>query len=85
MRTPKLHDALLIHRWSTGPDTSSPAVALVSRVWGDRCVNAGGFNPGGTAICFSSLRLLQEDDTPPGAGPYAVFASTEANPNVFQA
>ena len=45
--------------------------ALICKVWGDRCINAAGFNEWGTTVSFSSLTLVQEGDTPPDAGPYA--------------
>ena len=83
MRTPKLHDALLV--FTSRLDNQNPGVALVSRVWGERMVDAGGWNAHATPVSYTSLKLLQEDDQPPETGPYAVFASTEANPNVFQA
>ena len=51
------------------PEDGIPA--LVCRVWSDRCINAAGFNEGGTPVSFSSLTLLQDDDTPPPSGPYA--------------
>lgn len=83
MRTPKLHDALLV--FTSRIDTATPGVLCVSRVWGERMVNAGGWNSQASPVSYTSLKLLQEDDAPPEVGPYAVFASTEANPNVFQA
>lgn len=45
--------------------------ALVNKVHGDQCINAAGFNEWGTAVSFSSLQLLQDDDAPPANGPYA--------------
>lgn len=82
MRTPKLHDALLVHRCT--PHEPAPGVALVSRVWNDRCVNAGGWTPGGSAAAFSSLLLVHDDEPDPeGVFAFARFASTEANPTVF--
>lgn len=50
-----------------------PYPALVTKVWGDHCVNVAGFNDGGTAFAHSSCRLLQDDDPAPASGPYAYW------------
>ena len=50
-----------------------PYPALVTKVWGDQCINVAGFNDGGTAFAHSSCRLLQDDDPAPASGPYAYW------------
>lgn len=45
--------------------------AFITKVYGDRYINAAGFNEWGTSFAFFSLILVQEGDTPPEAGPYA--------------
>jgi hypothetical protein len=41
-----------------------PQAAIVTRVWGDNCVNLTVFSPGGTPLAESSVRLVQDGDPP---------------------
>jgi hypothetical protein len=66
---PTIGRVILVQRGVS--DASGPWPALVTKVWGDRCINAAGFNEWGTPVSFSSLRLVQEGDEAPVAGPYA--------------
>ncbi len=50
---------------------SDPYPALVTKVWGDQCINLAGFNDGGTQFSASSCRLIQDDEPAPAVGPYA--------------
>ncbi len=45
------------------PDHGQPCAAIVTRVWGDRCINVCAFDANGMPQGFTSVRLLQEDDT----------------------
>lgn len=45
--------------------------AFVNKVHSDRCINVAGYNEWGTTVSFNSVPLLQDDDEPPEAGPYA--------------
>lgn len=65
---PTVGRVILVERGSFGTEI---APCLVTKVWGDRCVNAAGFNTGGTAVSFSSLVVVQEGDEVPPVGPYA--------------
>lgn len=69
MITPTIGRVILVH--SRDPVASGPWPCFVAKVWGDRCVNAAGFNEWGTPVSFSSLRLLQDDEPAPEIGPYA--------------
>jgi hypothetical protein len=69
MIQPTIGRVILVHSGAQG--ATGPWPCLVTKAWGDRCVNAAGFNEWGTPVSYSSLRLLQDDDTPPTAGPYA--------------
>lgn len=53
------------------PDQVDPFPALVTKVWGDRCINAAGFNDGGTAFAVSSCPLIQDDEPRPELGWFA--------------
>lgn len=44
------------------PSNGEPCAALVTRVWGDRCINIAAFDANGTPFGFTSVRLLQGDD-----------------------
>lgn len=49
-----------------------PWAAMVTRVWSDRCVNLGGFDPNGNPFARTSVTLLQEGDPiPTGNAMYA--------------
>jgi hypothetical protein len=69
MNHPTIGLVVLVHSRQAG--ATGPWPCLVTKVWGDRCINAAGFNEWGTAIAFSSLKLLQDDDQPEEFGPYA--------------
>lgn len=69
MITPTIGRVILVH--SRASDATGPWPCLVNKVYGDRCINAAGFNEWGTQVSYSSLPLLQDDDVPPETGPYA--------------
>lgn len=68
MITPTIGRVVLVR---LSPSQRDPFPALVTKVWGDRCVNVAGFNDGGTPFSVSSCRLLQDDDEKPAVGSYA--------------
>ena len=53
------------------PTQADPFPALVTKVWGDQCINVAGFNDGGTPFSVSSCRLIQDDEPAPAIGSYA--------------
>jgi hypothetical protein len=69
MITPTIGRVILVHARAQG--ATGPWPCLVTKVWGDRCINAAGFNEWGTTVSYSSLRLLQDDDAAPEHGEYA--------------
>jgi hypothetical protein len=56
---------------------AQPYPALVAHVWDDRSINVGGFNSGGAPFSACSVKLLQDDDLPPAAGPYAEWGPSQ--------
>jgi len=50
--------------WQSETQTD-PFPALITKVWGDNCVNVAGFNDGGTPFSQSSIYLVQEEDQQP--------------------
>jgi hypothetical protein len=44
------------------PAAGEPCAALVTRVWGDRCINVAAFDANGACFGLTSVRLLQGDD-----------------------
>lgn len=71
MIKPTIGRVVLVRNRPTSIDLSQAEPALVAYVWGDRCINVGGFNAGGTPFGATSVPLLQDDDIPPTAGLYA--------------
>lgn len=69
MISPTIGRVILVH--SRQQDATGPWPCFVTKVWSDRAINAAGFNEWGTSVSYSSLPLLQDDDAPPAAGPYA--------------
>jgi hypothetical protein len=67
---PTIGRVVIVKRGSTDAQPDGWPV-FVAKVYGERCINAAGFNEWGTPVSFSSLILLQDDDVPPPAGPYA--------------
>lgn len=67
---PTIGRVVIIQRGSTDAQPDGWP-AFVNKVHGDRCINAYGANEWGTAVAFSSIPLLQDDETPPETGPYA--------------
>lgn len=70
MIKPTIGRVVIVQRGTAGAQPDGWP-ALVTKVYGDRCINAAGFNEWGTQVSFSSLTLLQDNDTPPEHGPYA--------------
>lgn len=70
MITPTIGRVIIVKR---GTSEAHPDgwPCFINRVWNDRCINAAGFNEWGTSVSFSSLKLVQEGDTLPEAGPFA--------------
>jgi hypothetical protein len=62
--------------WVTRPyfkhDPNQPEAAFITYVHNDRMINVGGFMHDGSPFKATSVRLLQDDDTPiPGGDTYA--------------
>ena len=51
--------------------SEQPHTALIVHVWGDNCVNLTVFDHNGVPFQFTSVTLLQDDETPNGAGMWA--------------
>lgn len=69
MISPTIGRVILVNSGQQG--ASGPWPCFVTKVYGDRCINAAGFNEWGTSVSYSSLPLIQDDDAPPTAGAYA--------------
>jgi hypothetical protein len=61
--TPAKNDTAISHYGQEIP-------ALVCHVWGDRCINIGGFDSNGKSFGRTSVPLLQDDDAVPEHGFY---------------
>lgn len=71
MIKPTIGRVVLVQNRTGSTDISQAEPALVSYVWSDRMINVGGFDHNGMPFAFTSLTLLQDDDTPPAIGGYA--------------
>jgi hypothetical protein len=69
MIPPTIGRVILVHSRQQG--ATGPWPCLVTKVYGDRYINAAGFNEWGTAVSYASLQLLQDNDPVPEVGPYA--------------
>jgi hypothetical protein len=69
MIKPTIGRVVLGHRENSGSDQPEPA--LVCHVWGDRCINVGGFDKDGKPFSATSVCLLQDDEQPEGRSIYA--------------
>lgn len=70
MISPTIGRVVLFHPAGSDPK-AEPYPALVCKVWNDRNINVGGFDPSGVAFGETSVNLLQDDDSIPPAGPWA--------------
>lgn len=70
MISPTIGRVVLFHPAGSDP-AAEPYPALVAKVWNDKMINVGGFNDAGTPFGATSVTLLQDDDAPPAAGPWA--------------
>lgn len=61
MIKPTIGRVVLVHRGKS--DQAEPA--LISYVWGDECINVGGFDRNGMPFNETSLYLHQGDDPSP--------------------
>jgi hypothetical protein len=53
--------------------SDQPMAALVTHVWGDRCINIAAFDHHGSAFPVQSVTLLQDHDAPLEGGRYAMW------------
>lgn len=51
--------------------STTSGVAIITKVWGDRCINVAGWNEHNSQWTYSSLTLVQDGDDIPAVGPYA--------------
>ncbi len=65
MIKPTIGRVVLVHR-----GTGQPCPALICQVWGDSCINVGGFDNGGAPFSLCSLHLKQDESEQPPL-PYA--------------
>lgn len=77
---PTIGRVVLVHRGMS--DQAEPA--LIAYVWGDRCINVGGFDRNGSHFSQTSLLLVQPGDDKPAPGvwyaewmPYQIKAADE--------
>lgn len=63
------------HFAGTRSSDGEPLPALISRVWGDTCINIGGFDADGKPFAATSVLLVQDDGPVPAGGHYAEWMS----------
>lgn len=73
MISPTIGRVVLFHSDTHQSDQEYPA--LISYVWGDRCINLGYFDATGRPGGATSVPLLQDDDPIPAFGCYAEWMS----------
>lgn len=61
------------------PSADQPCAAIVAHVWGDRMVNLGVFDADGISHSFTSVTLVQEGDSVPEYGHYAMWMPYQTN------
>ena len=52
---------------------TGPLAAIVTHVWGDRCVNLAVFDSNANQSSVTSVMLLQDDDEKPESGRFATW------------
>lgn len=69
MITPTIGRVVLVHLTH---GQNEPFPALVTKVWGNDCINVAGFTDEGVPFARSSCHLVQDDEEPP-LGLYAYW------------
>jgi hypothetical protein len=62
---------VVLFRPAGSSSSTEPYPALICKVWNYSSINVGGFDASGVPFSASSVILLQDNDEPPAAGPWA--------------